>query len=329
MFTDASGSRFLGRKITTGQLLVGALKYLNIRARRSVLHLNLEVTKHCNAKCDFCNYWHTRKEEKLDDYLPVIRRINPFVVSLTGGEPLLRKDITKIIRRLSSNFKLTYLCLVTNGSLLTVQKAKELWEAGLHQLSISLNYLGEKQDKERGIPGLYAHLSELIPQLPAIGIDNVALNTVIMRDNIDQVIGIAKQAHEWGVKVAYSCYCDAKTGNRSHWIASDELEQLRRTISDLLHLKPILGNISSSNYYLENVPIYFEKGFIKNCQAGKSFLQVTPNGYIKPCPELEPFCYYLDYEGQNQSVSCGCCWYSCRGEIESPMNLKRLWELVT
>ena len=57
---------------------------------------NLEVTRTCNARCDFCRYWRTRSETRLDDYIPVIRQLRPAAVAVTGGEPFMRGDITDL-----------------------------------------------------------------------------------------------------------------------------------------------------------------------------------------------------------------------------------------
>ena len=58
----------------------------------------MEVTKLCNARCDFCDYWQTRNEERLKDYSDLIRKIDPLVVMVTGGEPMLRKDIVEQVK---------------------------------------------------------------------------------------------------------------------------------------------------------------------------------------------------------------------------------------
>jgi len=318
----------LSKKITTSQKLEGFFKYFRIKVQKSPIFMALEVTKHCNAKCNICDYWKTKSESRLDDYLPVVQRINPLVVTLTGGEPLLRKDLSDIIYRIKENTNFIYVCIVTNGSLLTEEKAKELWKAGLNQLSISLDYLGAKHDEQRGIKGLYAHISNLIPNLSTGSDNDIVLNTVIMKDNMDQLVDIARQAHEWNVKVSYSAYTAMKTFNRAHIVKPESLEQLRAEITEIIKLKSDLGNIMNSDYYLKRIPIYFETGAIGGCQAGRSFIQVTPDGYLKPCAELPVFCHYSEYNGRPNEVTCDKCWYACRGESEAPVTLRRIMEFV-
>jgi MoaA/NifB/PqqE/SkfB family radical SAM enzyme len=97
------------------------------------------------------------------------RKLNPMVLSLTGGEPLIEKRIPAIIRDVKASQSFIYVYVVTNGSLLTEERAAEMFEAGLDQLSISLNYLDERQDDERKLPGLWSHLATLIPKITAQG----------------------------------------------------------------------------------------------------------------------------------------------------------------
>lgn len=319
----------LNRKITTSQKLRGFFKYLRLKAQKKPVLMNLEVTKCCNAKCDICDYWKTKSESRLDDYLPVVQRINPLVVTLTGGEPLLRNDILDIIHRIKENTNFVYVSMVTNGSLLTEEKAKRLWKAGLDQLSISLDCPGTKHDEQRGIKRLYAHISNLIPKLSADTNNIIALNTVIMKDNLSQIVDIAKLAHEWNVKVSYSTYTTLKTGNKAKDIIKPEkLKQLRTDIDKILKLKSDFGNIMNSENYLKRIPIYFETGAIGGCQAGRNFIQVTPDGYLKPCAELPAFCHYSEYDRRPDAVSCDKCWVACRGESEVPVTLGRVMEFI-
>lgn len=304
------------------------LKYAWTKFKRRPLFLNLEVTKRCNAKCQHCDYWKGPHEEELKDYAPVIQKINPLLISFTGGEPLVRKDIFDLIQNIKEKGEWLYLTLVTNGALLNLERAERLKKAGIDQLSISLDFLDERHDQTRGIKGLYAHLSNLIPDLSHIGFDNVVLNTVIMETNLDQSTKIAEQAWHWGVKVSYSTYCEMKNNDRSLSVHSENLDKLKKTVANLIQYKSLRGNINNSTYYLERIPTYFEKRKIDGCLAGRRWLQVTPDGYLKPCSELQPLGYFEDFPLPRQKVTCQSCWYSCRGEAQAPLSLRRLAEII-
>lgn len=306
-----------------------ALKYIQNRLAGNPLLVTIEMTQYCNARCDFCNCWKTEVSPHLGDYLGMVKTLNPLVLALTGGEPLIRKDLPDIVRQIKQNSRWIYVYTVTNGSLLTEEKAHQLWDAGLDQLSISLNYLGDKQDEERQLEGLYEHIATLVPRLIAGRVDNILFNTVIMEENLDQITAIAKQAYEWGAKVSYSCYTDFKNGNGLHLISPERRPELIRTVEELIVLRSKLRNITNSEYYLRRIPEYFTQGGIRGCKAGKSFVQLTPDGYVRACPDFAPECHYTEYHKHGvDNHGCTKCWYSCRGETEGALTPTRVAELI-
>jgi MoaA/NifB/PqqE/SkfB family radical SAM enzyme len=316
------------RNMTSSKKTGMVLKYMWTRFKKRPVFLNLEVTKRCNARCKHCDYWKGPHEPELEDYVPVVRKINPLIVSFTGGEPLVRKDIFDLIQNMREKGGLLYLIMVTNGALLDLEKAERLRKAGINQLSVSLDFLDGRHDQTRGIKGLYAHLSNLLPGLSRIGFDYVALNTVIMRNNLDQITQIAEQARDWGVEVSYSSYCDMKNHDRSLSVQSENLNNLKKVVAQLIRYKSSLGNITNSTYYLERIPTYFERGRINGCLAGQRWLQVTPDGYLKPCSELPVIGHFEEFPLSREKVSCQSCWYSCRGEAQAPLSLRRLREII-
>lgn len=318
----------LTQKLTTKRKVKALLKLGLTTLQGRPRLMNLEVTKFCNAKCDFCDYWKTKKSPRLDDYVDVVRKVRPIVVNITGGEPLLRKDLPHLIRRIHENTFFIYIGMVTHGQLLTVEKARELWDSGLDQLSISMNYLGEAHDRERGIPGLFDHLSKLIPQLLMTGVDNVILNTVIMNENLNVIPRILRQAYEWGIKVSFSSYTALKNGNAEHLVSPEKMRKLRDLIDEIEVLKRAYGNVVSSSYYLNMVPYYFEHGYVEDCKAGQKFIQATPDGYLKACPELPVTQHFSDYKPWKEQVDCTKCWYGCRGESQVPVTIERFRELA-
>ncbi len=135
--------------------ILGFSKFLQTELSNSPKLINLEVTKLCNARCDFCDYWQTKHEERLDDYTNVIDKIGPLVVMITGGEPMLRKDIVDIVRQVKSASFFTYTGIITKGDLLDLNKAKQLYNVGLDQISISLDFLGDRHSVNRGVDAVF------------------------------------------------------------------------------------------------------------------------------------------------------------------------------
>ncbi len=116
----------------------------------------------------------TDRDEMLD-YVDVVRRFDPLVVVFTGGEPLLRRDLVPIIQQIRDIPGFRYITVLTHGGFLTEAKIKELVAAGTNQINISMNYPDERQDKERGIPGLFDRLSKTVPKMVSAGLQRLHL----------------------------------------------------------------------------------------------------------------------------------------------------------
>ncbi len=310
----------LPRKYTLANKFFTASRYPFRRLAGYPTLVNLEVTKKCNARCDFCDYWKTESEERLGDYAPVIAKLKPTVVMLTGGEPLLRRDLQAVIAGIKKQSPAVYLGLITHAAMLTPERGLALWDAGLDQLSISLDFLDERHDRARGIPGLAKKVKETIPLLVRAGIDNLALNTVIKSDNLDQIVAMVRQCEEWGIGIAFSAYADVKVGNKEHNIGDAQMKELQRVIGELLRLKREGAPILSSSYYLSRVPEFFATGRIGGCVAGDRFVTVTPSGHVKRCSEFDAEVHFSEWTPKSiGATDCDVCWFSCRGESQAPV----------
>ena len=308
--------------------LRGVARYAGILMHNRPVLVNLELIKSCNATCHFCVCWKMEAGPRLFDYAPVIEKIKPIVVSLNGGEPLLRKDICDIIRQVKRHA--IYVSIITNAGLLTLEKARQLIDAGLDQLTISLDYLDERHAKVRGIPNLHNHILSLVPQIIATGFKNVVFNTIIMNSNLDSIVDIAKKAHELGARVSFSAYSANKADNDTEVISSLERQaKLREVIEELKFLKKENHNILSSEYFFDHVPIFFEHEKIGGCKAGQRWMTITPDGYIQPCSETPRVCHYTEYSPDKfGDIDCDVCWYACRAESQAPVTVKRIAEWV-
>ena len=233
--------------------LVSAARYPFVRLSGYPLLVNLEVTRRCNARCDFCRYWHIQHEPSLDDYVDVVRALHPVAVMFTGGEPLLRRDLEQLVARVRERCPFVYLGMVTNGALLTVERGLALWRAGLDQLGISLDFPDERHDAARGIPRLAARIRDVAPRLAAAGVQ-VVTQTVIKSDNLDCVLEVVHWAIANGLKVGISAYTAVKADNHDHDVGLHQREALRAIVDELLRLKRQTSAIASSSYYLRRIP---------------------------------------------------------------------------
>ncbi len=319
------------KRSSSGQKLALAWRWAGHTLRGNPLrHLTVEVTKRCNAKCAFCPYWREPRGVELDDYAPLVRHFKPLVVTLSGGEPLIRRDLEELTSRIRAADPHVYLAMVTNGALLTVERARGLRQAGIDQLSISLDYAGPRHDEVRAVPGLYGRIRDLLPELAGVGFDSLSLNTVIKNDNLDDIPEILELARSSGALVGFSSYCSLKTGDEALHVEESKSERLREVLALIKRYKRVHRITRTSDYYLDLVEEYFARGGIPGCQAGRNWIQVTPAGEIKPCSELEVAeSDWRRYDPRRaRAVSCTACWYSCRGESQAPVTLERIRSLL-
>ena len=299
-------------------------KYAWLRARNRPVLLNFEVTMRCNAKCGFCDYWKTPAEAKhseMSDFAEIARRFSPMLVTFTGGEPTLRKDLEEIVVSVRKAVRYTYVQMITHGAMLSLDRAKSLWDAGVDQFNISLDYLDERHDVARGIPGLSAKILALVPEMKAAGIGSVRFNTVIKNDNLDQIMPIVERAAALGGGVNFSLYTDFKNGNGDYLLGEAHQRELENVVQQLLAYKQRKrGVITNSDYYLEQIPRYVRGEMTEPCRSGSTTIHIDPQGMVRRCPDFKPDGRWQDYKGY-EPINCNACFYACRGEAQAPLRL--------
>jgi MoaA/NifB/PqqE/SkfB family radical SAM enzyme len=306
-------------------------KYAWLTARRRPVLVHFEVTHRCNAGCAFCDYWKTdasARAAELKSFADAARFFNPMLVTFTGGEPTLRRDLENIVAEVDRAVRLKYVTLITHGGMLTAERALSLWKAGIHQFNISLDYLDERHDVARGIPGLSAKIMSNIPAMLARGIDNIRFNTVIKNDNLDQILPIVMRARELGVGVNFSVYTDKKNGNREYLLSGEPERELAEVVQQLLIIKRARrGVITNSDYYLEQIPRYVRGELREPCRSGIRTIHIDPTGRVKRCPDFPTDFHWHDFQ-EYKPVNCNACYYACRGEAQAPLRLSRVRDVM-
>jgi MoaA/NifB/PqqE/SkfB family radical SAM enzyme len=306
-------------------------KYAWLTARRRPVLVHFEVTLRCNAHCGFCDYWKTDPSARADElasYADAARYFNPMLVTFTGGEPTMRRDLEDLVAQVDRAISLKYITLITHGAMLTVDRARALWDAGVNQFNISLDYLDERHDRARGIPGLTAKILATVPAMRAGGIDNVRFNTVIKNDNLDQIVAVAETARRLGAGVNFSVYTDAKNGNRDFLIGRGQDDAVDDVVRRLLEFKRRhRGVITNSDYYLEQIPRYLRGEMHEPCRSGIRTIHIDPSGHVKRCPDFPTDFHWRDFE-QYRPIDCNACYYACRGEAQAPLRLSRIRDVM-
>ena len=300
-------------------------KYAWLVARRMPVLVNFEVTLRCNARCSFCDYWKTdpsARKDELASYADAARFFNPMLVTFTGGEPLLRRDLETLVRAVGDAVSLRYLMLLTHGGMLSADRARSLWDAGIDQFNISLDYLDERHDEARGIPGLGAKILGTVEAMRAAGIDAIRFNTVVKRDNLDQIMPIVRRATELGCGVNLSVYTDSKNGNRDYLLNDDGA--VDALVAELLSFKRRRrGVVTNSDYYIEQIPRYARGAMTEPCRSGIRTVHLNPAGHVKRCPDF-PTDFHWRYFRRYEPIDCNACYYACRGEAQAPLRLSRV-----
>ena len=306
-------------------------KYAWLTARRRPLLVHFEVTLRCNARCGFCDYWKTpasAREHELRSFAAAARHFSPMMITFTGGEPLLRRDLEDLVRAVREASRLTYVAVITHGGMLTLPRAQALWNAGIDQFNISLDYLDGRHDQARGIPGLTDRIFGTVRAMRAAGIDGIRFNTVIRNDNIEQLVAIAEHAATLGVGVNYSLYTDSKNGNRAYLIQGGPVDATQHAVDRLMDFKRRhRGVITNSDHYLSSIPRYLRGELEGPCRSGAKTIHISPAGQVKRCPDFPYDGHWTDYKGY-AAIDCSACYYACRGEAQAPLEASRVLDVL-
>jgi cyclic pyranopterin phosphate synthase len=166
---------------------------------RAITDLRVSVTDRCNYRCVYCrtgNDGAQYSELPVADYLRLIRifvSLGIEKVRLTGGEPLLRRELPSLVREIaqlhSVSGKPLDIAVTTNGHLLAAQ-VKSLREAGLSRVTVSMDAVDpEVFARITRIPGSYDHVLAGIRAAQAAGLGPVKVNCVLLRGfNDDQIV---------------------------------------------------------------------------------------------------------------------------------------------
>jgi len=195
--------------------------------------------------------------EEIYEITKIFSKMGVEKLRITGGEPLLRKDLAKLISKLKSINEIKEIALTTNGFLLK-KFAQPLKDSGLDRLTVSLDSLNSESYKELNGQNLDLNKTlESIEFAKYLGFENIKINTVVMKGiNEDQIINLAEFGRKNNLIVRYIEYMDV--GNINGWKPEDVVnaEEIIRIIEKKYKLNPI-----GSNYYGEVASRYsFEDG---------------------------------------------------------------------
>ncbi|MFQ6031740.1 MAG: radical SAM protein [Candidatus Zixiibacteriota bacterium] len=296
---------------------------------RSLLYCSWQVTYRCNFRCSFCHYWKMKTDPKQELTVSEfasgarkLKRIGAMIVSLAGGEPMIRKDLPELVRVVSAYH---FPFITTNGWLVTQKKAKQLFESGLMGAAVSIDFTEEKKhDENRGKEGAFKRAVQAVKYFVEAKFNRfqrVDITAVLMKENLDQVEKLIILAKDLGAEFTLQPYSDLKTTQSENNFSVDQ-----EVSKHLLKLKRKYTNFKSSMEYLRRFDQFFNGG-VDHCKAGKLFFNIDQKGDIAKCVEdlKNPIGNIKTIETEEMKTrllreqaenNCRCCWYGCRGEVE-------------
>lgn len=299
-----------------------------------------QVTYRCNFRCRFCHYWRDpmahQPEQTIEQFALGARKLaqwGSILISLAGGEPLLRDDIVDIVKVIG---RWHFPFITTNGYLANEKLAHDLFAAGLWGVSISIDYTDPaRHDRARGVNGAYqqaVRALEIFSRARRHHWQRVNLMAVLLDDNLDQVEPLIKLAADHDAYFMIQPYCTLKTSS-SKFVNKDNTNN--NSVSEyLMTLRRRYTNFLSNPLFLERFDAALDGG-VPNCAAGNAFFNIDSTGDIAICVERRSTpvanLYRHDSTRINQKLRqaadinhCQQCWYNCRGEVESLYNIKGL-----
>lgn len=276
----------------------------------SPMSITIGVTDECNSRCATCGIWRhssegPTKEFTLGEYDLAFKSIRhrPFWLTMTGGEPFLRDDLAEICILAARQLKPGAITIPTNGSLpqIIADRTKYMLDViddAVLMVNLSLDGVGDKHDRIRGVPGSYERLIKtynLLFELTRIYPNfQLGIHTVISRFNINDVTELCNLVR----RLRPDTHIFEIAEERSElfnlgWNITPEADEYANTIASL---RSALENPSGRNsfmtriiqacrlaYYQISSKELLEGRQVIPCYAGYASCQITPTGDVWPC----------------------------------------------
>lgn len=255
--------------------------------------MRISVTDRCNLRCLYCM---PNKEIKLKNnqeilsYDEIFRITKIFInlgitrIKITGGEPLVRKDIVKLIYMISSIKEIEDISMTTNGVLLSLY-AKQLKEAGLKRLNISLDTLYPARYKYLTKKDNFNMVIEGIKIAMETGFSLLKINVVLLDINEDEIERFLNLSISYPLHIRFLEFMPINKLYRPDTIVlGDKVIQIAKQISDFIPVE-VYGNYNCKYFKFFNAKGTFgiitpmSDKFCNKCNR----LRLTADGYLKLC----------------------------------------------
>jgi len=278
------------------------------------LSLTVSVTNQCNSKCKTCSIWRrysnhqevSEQEFTTEEFEKTFQNFGGKVLwaTISGGEPFLRRDLSQIFEALCEHCHPAVVNIPSNGLLSSTieSQVRKMLEKNFDTnltLNLSLDGVGEKHEKIRGVPGNFAKVLDTYERVKKLKKEfprfQLGIHTVISKHNIDDAVDV----YEFAKTLAPDSYITEVAEHRTELFNledditpdadaykkfADELSKHIRT--DYLHSKKNVSKLTQSfrlEYYQVAAQVLRENRQIIPCYAGYASCQITPSGDVWPC----------------------------------------------
>lgn len=331
--------------------------------RPAPVYAHYGVTHRCNMRCRMCSVWKSgdaASELTVDQAGRLARNLwaaGVRTIALGGGEPSVRRDLPELVAAFSGQGM--DVRLLTNGVQVSYELIDELAMAGLRHVSISLDSLDPR--KERDIYGgrdVWHQIVDAIRgfrlKLPSRRSLHV-LNVCVSRINLDELPALVAFARSQNVLCSFvpiTLAANDETSDGFAAVAPDmairpaDLDRVDQAYSNLLRLKRAGAGIANSSRFLKDSRVYLKTGRMPwHCDAGLLYLSVSPDGGISMCHKFPAFARFNEpdlkarmneaafrSESRLRRRSCpGCmrpCWAEATHAFGNPISAFEAMSLV-
>lgn len=251
------------------------------------------LTKKCNLRCPHCYMEAGRKAEyelSTEECLALVdemKLLGTEMLILTGGEPLMRKDIFEIASHASAQG--IWVVMGTNGVLVNEKVAQKMVECGVKGVAVSIDSIDpEKHNRFRGGPNSWEYSVKALKICRAHGLQ-VLVQTTVMEENYDEIPQLIEFTRELGAW-SFNLYFLVQTG-RGQQMNDLSPQRTHAMLEQLVKIqdsyRPMLVRSKCAPQFKQ---IAYEMGLggleSGGCMAGTEYCRITPEGNVTPCPYM-------------------------------------------
>ncbi|MGL4977040.1 MAG: GTP 3',8-cyclase MoaA [Cetobacterium sp.] len=283
------------------------------KSKRQINYLRFSITDSCNLKCQyclpeksarFCKETTLLSSDKIQKIIEAFSLIGIKKVRITGGEPLVRKDFSTILKSLNSIQNIDQIAITTNGFRL-LENLEQFQKDGLTRINISLDSLNPEKYNKITRGGDFYSVFESIKKAGKMNFERVHLNVVIMKDvNDEEILDFVELTRDLNIGIRFIELMPIGEGKNFTSVKNSDILEWIKEKYTLIESKN-LNTDGPANYY--KVPGFAgEIGFISplsNRFCDKcNRVRVTSNGFLKLCLHYNQGIDLVQYLDDNISV---------------------------